>query len=130
MLVLDASVVVPAVQFDNGFSIFRREELAAPPFMWAEVRSALHEAVWRGELSARLGSVALERLDDAPVKWRTHRRLSRESWMIADEFGWAKTYDADYIALARLLRCRLVTVDDRLRRGADRLGFVIGPSEL
>lgn len=34
------------------------------------------------------------------------------------------------VALAALLRCRLVTVDGRLRRGADRLGFVVGPTEL
>jgi predicted nucleic acid-binding protein len=44
--------------------------------------------------------------------------------------GWAKTYDAEYVALARLLGCRLVTLDARLRRGADRLGFVISPDEL
>jgi len=44
--------------------------------------------------------------------------------------GWAKTYDAEYVALARLLSCRLVTLDARLRRGADRLGFVVAPQEL
>jgi predicted nucleic acid-binding protein len=44
--------------------------------------------------------------------------------------GWAKTYDAEYVALARLLGCRLVTLDARLRRGADRLGFVVAPHEL
>jgi hypothetical protein len=47
-----------------------------------------------------------------------------------DELGWAKTYDANYVALARILDCRLVTLDARLRRGTARLGFVIGPTEL
>jgi predicted nucleic acid-binding protein len=56
--------------------------------------------------------------------------LADEAWRIADELGWAKTYDAEYLALASLLDCRLVTVDGRLRRGADRLGFVFGPTEL
>jgi predicted nucleic acid-binding protein len=56
--------------------------------------------------------------------------LAEEAWRIADELGWAKTYDAEYVALASLLDCRLVTVDGRLRRGADRLGFVVGPTEL
>jgi predicted nucleic acid-binding protein len=49
---------------------------------------------------------------------------------LLDAFGWAKTYDAEYVALAKLLDCRLLTVDGRLRRGADRLGFVITPAEL
>jgi hypothetical protein len=34
------------------------------------------------------------------------------------------------VALASLLGCRLVTVDARLRCGAERLGFVVGPTEL
>jgi predicted nucleic acid-binding protein len=49
---------------------------------------------------------------------------------VADELGWAKTYDAEYVALAGLLGCRLVTLDRRLRRGADQLGFVVSPDEL
>jgi hypothetical protein len=38
--------------------------------------------------------------------------------------------DAEYLALAHLLDCRLVTLDARLRRGAARLGFVVTPLEL
>ena len=30
--------------------------------------------------------------------------------------GWAQTYDAEYLALARLLRCRLLTTDAKLKR--------------
>ncbi|MCA1677863.1 MAG: hypothetical protein LC777_02390, partial [Actinobacteria bacterium] len=70
------------------------------------------------------------RLESAPVRRRSHRRLRREAWRLADELGWAKTYDAEYLALAALLGCRVVTVDGRLRRGADRLGLVVLPSEL
>ncbi|MBW3604294.1 MAG: hypothetical protein KY460_05140 [Actinobacteria bacterium] len=44
--------------------------------------------------------------------------------------GLAKTYDAEFLALARLLDRRFVTIDDRLWRGARRLGFVVGPAEL
>jgi len=43
---------------------------------------------------------------------------------------WAKTYDAEYVALALLLGTRVVTLDARLRQGADRLGCVVGPHEL
>jgi hypothetical protein len=49
---------------------------------------------------------------------------------VADALGWAKTCDAEYVDLARLLRCRLVSIDARLPRGASRLVRVIGPGEL
>lgn len=98
--------------------------------MWSEARSSLHEAVWRGELREDAGLRALGRLESSPVEARTHPDVGPEAWRIADELGFAKTYDAEYVALASLLGCRLVTLDGRLRRGADSLGFVIGPGEL
>jgi predicted nucleic acid-binding protein len=98
--------------------------------MWFEARSALHERAWRRELGADEVDHARARLAAVEVEVRTHHRLADEAWRIADDLGWAKTYDAEYVALASLLGCRLVTVDARLRRGADRLGFVVGPTEL
>jgi len=129
-LVLDANVVLKAVQFKTGLAVFGREELVAPPFMWSEARSGLHEAVWRGEASQEQGRRALDALEAAPVRARTHRRLGFEAWRIADELGWAKTYDAEYIALAGLLGCRMVTLDGPMLRRVRHLGFVIAPSEL
>ena len=102
----------------------------APSLLWSEVRSSLHEAVWRKELAADRALDALARLEVAPISARTPARLSLKAWEIADQLGWAKTYDAEYIALAVLLRCRLVTLDDRLRRGTERFGVVIGPGDL
>lgn len=49
---------------------------------------------------------------------------------VAERLGWAKTYDAQYVALAETLGCRLLTIDSRLRRGAARLIETIGPDEL
>jgi predicted nucleic acid-binding protein len=130
VLVLDANVVIPACTRDRGFQRFGRQALVAPPFMWSEARSSLQEAVWRGELREDAGLRALGRLESSPVEARTHPDVGFEAWRIADELGFAKTYDAEYLALARLLGCQLVTLDGRLRRGADRLGLVIGPGEL
>jgi predicted nucleic acid-binding protein len=98
--------------------------------MWSEVRSSLHEAHWRGEVSLEQATRAVAALEASPIQVRAHKRLGSEAWRIADELGWAKTYDAEYVALASLLRCRLLTVDTRLRRATSRLGYVIGPSEL
>jgi len=130
MLVLDASVAVPACGSPRGFGFFGSEELVAPPLLWSESRSALHEAMWRREISRTQGERSLRALETAPVRVRTHRALGRRAWEVASELGWAKTYDAEYVALAQILACQLVTLDGRLRRGADRLGFVVFPTEL
>ena len=98
--------------------------------MWSEVRSSLHEARWRGEVSEEQARRAMAALGTSPIRMRSHKRLGAEAWRVADELGWAKTYDAEYLALASLLGCRLLTVDARLRRATSRLGYVIGPSEL
>jgi predicted nucleic acid-binding protein len=129
-LVLDANVVVPACRVDHGFSRFADEALVAPPLMWPEARSTLHEAMWRGLLPSDQARAAFARLEQAPVEAHDDPRLGAEAWRIADELGLAKTYDAEYLALASLLDCRVVTLDARLLRGAARLGFVVSPTEL
>ena len=129
-LVLDANVVVPACRVNAGFSLFGEEALVAPPLMLPEARSTLHEAMWRGELPVDQARAAFARLAQAPIEVRDDRRLGAEAWRVADELGWAKTYDAEYLALASLLDCRLVTLDARLRRRTAHLGFVVSPTEL
>lgn len=130
MLVVDASVALAASFAPDGFSLFGRQRLVAPKLMWSEARSALHEAGWRAELTAEDVDATRARLESCPVEPTEHDALADETWRIADELGWAKTYDAEYVALARLLDCRMVTLDRRLRRGADRLGLVVSPDEL
>lgn len=129
MLVVDASVAVDACLRNDDLASLPGD-LYAPPLLWSESRSALHEAVWRGVVDAAHGGRAHGNLERLGIERRTHRELGAEAWRIADELGWAKTYDAEYVALARLLGCRLVTIDGRLRRSTDRLGFVVGPLEL
>lgn len=98
--------------------------------MWSEFFSLTHEARWRQEIEETQALTLLERLEAAAIRGAEPRSLRREAWRLADELGLARTYDAEYVALAKILDCRLLTLDARLRRGADRLGIVITPSEL
>lgn len=129
-LVIDASVAVAATATPLGFERLRAFELVAPPLLWIEVESVLHAMLWRGEVQADQALEMRARLRAAPIAPDGPNTLPDASWALADEMGWAKTYDANYVALARLRSCRLVTLDARLRRGAHRLGFVVGPTEL
>ncbi|MFN2521664.1 MAG: type II toxin-antitoxin system VapC family toxin, partial [Candidatus Limnocylindria bacterium] len=73
---------------------------------------------------------AMRWLDAGPIKSRNPRQLGPEAWRLADALGWAKTYDAEYLALAQLLGCRVVTLDGALQRGAARLDLVVGLHQL
>jgi predicted nucleic acid-binding protein len=128
VLVVDAGVALGVAL--GGLRPLGTEDLVAPPLMWSEARSALHEAAWRGEVGTEDAEITRDALERLPIRSRTPRRLGVVAWQLADDLGWAKTYDAEYLALARLLDCRVVTVDSRLRRGADRLGLLVLPTEL
>lgn len=130
MLVIDASAAVDLCLSPDGFNALADEDLLAPPLILSESLSALHEMRWRNEIPEDMATLALTRRKEMPIRIERPPDLSDETWRIADNFGWAKTYDAEYVALAKLTDCRLLTVDGRLRRGADRLGFVVTPAEL
>lgn len=123
MLVLDASVFLVAAARDKGLEIFGQEELVGPPLLWPEARSVLHLSLWRGLISSELAARSLAILESGRIRERRHQRLGREAWRIADQLGWAKTYDAEYLALAAVVDGKVATLDRRLRRAAERLGL-------
>jgi predicted nucleic acid-binding protein len=129
LLVIDASALVQACLAAGGVRLFQNDDLVAPPLLWSETASVLHELRWRREISDDLTSKAFAAFLDAPVRRRAPTQLYREAWRIADDLGLARTYDAEYVALARILGCRLFTVDDRLRRGAGRVVEIVGPHD-
>lgn len=130
MLVVDVSVALGASGAVGGFDQLGDHELVAPPLMWSEAQSVLHEQLWRGHVDREDAELIRARLERSSIGRRSPRGLHREAWRLANELGWAKTYDAEYLALAALTESRVVTVDGRLRRGADRLGLVVLPTEL
>jgi predicted nucleic acid-binding protein len=132
-LVVDASLVVElSIDKAGEGALGDGVRLIAPPLLWSEVPSALHAMAFRRQISIDLAAQALDRflVGKIDVLERRPNDLTIQAWRIAEEFGWAKTYDAEYVALAQIAGCRLATVDGRLRRGADRLGFVVTAAEL
>ncbi len=129
MLVIDANVAVAACAKEDGFAELGNE-LNAPPLMWSEARANLHLELFKGAIQREDAEIMHQRLEKCPVKRHDPPDLGKRAWDVADRFGWGRTYDAEYVALAQMLNCRLVTIDARLRRGAKQLGIVIGLEEL
>ena len=130
MLVIDASAALYLLASADGLERFADLDLTAPALLWSEVTSVVTEMRWRGELSQALAHTVFDRLLDAPIGRQATDALYREARAVARELGWAKTYDAEYVALARSLEARLLSRDERLRRGAGRLVTVVTPDEL
>ncbi|MGI8608943.1 MAG: type II toxin-antitoxin system VapC family toxin [Candidatus Dormibacteria bacterium] len=130
MLVLDAAAGVQALLSQPGLADPTGDRFIAPNLFWSEVTSVLHELRWRRAISDELADLAFDRLKKAPVDRRQPANLHRRAWELADAMGWAKTYDAEYVALAALLDCPLVTTDARLARAAARQVTVIEPADV
>jgi predicted nucleic acid-binding protein len=124
VLVLDASLLVAVSLSEEGWGLLRGEQAFTPSLALSEATSALREAKWRGERSAEDAVRAAGRVAAAPVMVQSPEPLA--AWGVAEELGWAKTYDAECVALARSLGCRLLTLDGRLKRGAARLVEIVG----
>lgn len=129
-LVLDASAALRASGSSAAIGSLKRYTLIGPPLLLSEFTSVLHEAVWRRVIDKRAAGEQREAFDRLGVKIDRPDDLHAEAWRLAEELGTAKTYDAEYLALARIRGVRVLTTDARLRRGAARTGLVIDPSEL
>lgn len=130
LLVLDSSAALRASMSETAGRGLGTHDLIGPPLLWSEVHSAVHEALWRRELDDSTASQMLASFALLGVRRKSPARLHSEAYAMATELGWAKTYDAEFLALARLETATVLTTDARLRRGADRTGLVISPAEL
>ena len=91
-------------------------QLLAPTLLRSQTLSALHEAVQRGEIPADVARERLARVGRMPIRLLGDAVLRRRAWDLADQLGWASTFDAEYVALTQLQADALVTSDAELAR--------------
>jgi predicted nucleic acid-binding protein len=115
--VVDADVALHLAS--EGIEVAGEHELLAPTLFRSQVLSKLHEAVHRGELAPDVARERLTAIRAMKIRLLGDAVLQEHAWKIADQLGWAETYDAEYLALTRLQADALVTLDADLARSAE-----------
>jgi predicted nucleic acid-binding protein len=114
----------------EGIEVSDEHELLAPTLLRSQTLSALHEAVHRGELPADVGRERLEQIGRMKIRLLGDAVLRRVAWKVADQLGWASTYDAEYVALTQLQADAFVTLDAELARSVEGIVATASIDEL
>jgi predicted nucleic acid-binding protein len=115
--VIDAGVVLHLAS--EGLEVPDEHKLLAPTLLRSQALSTLHEAVDRGEIEPDVARERLARVNRMPIRLLGDAVLRRRAWELADQLGWAETYDAEYLALTQLQADAFVTLDAKLARSVD-----------
>lgn len=120
MIVVDASVLAPALADDGPDGDLARERLgserlAAPWLVDLEVTSVLRRAAAGGRLPDRRARQALADLAALPLERAPHTPLLGRIWELREN---VTAHDAAYVALAEAIDASLVTADGRLARAS------------
>jgi predicted nucleic acid-binding protein len=122
--VVDAGVVLQLAS--EEVEVSGAHKLLAPTLLRSQTLSALHEAVQRGEIPADVARDRLTRIGRMPIRLLGDAVLRRRAWELADQLGWASTYDAEYVALTQLQADAFATLDRKLARSLE--GIVVTAS--
>ena len=112
--VVDTSTVLHLASED--IEVSSAHKLLAPTLLRSQTLSALHEAVDRGAIPAEVARDRLAQIMGMKIRLLGDAVLQRRAWELADQLGWASTYDAEYVALTQLQADAFVTMDTRLAR--------------
>ena len=112
--VVDCGVVLRIVS--EGIDVPAEHELLAPTLLRSQTLSAMHEAVHAGEIPPNVALDRLTRIWAMPIRLLGDAVLRRRAFELAEQLGWAETYDAEYLALTQLQADAFVTQDTELAR--------------
>jgi predicted nucleic acid-binding protein len=103
----------------EGIEVRGTHKLLAPTLLRSQTLSALHEAVQRGEIPSDVARDRLAHIRRMRIRLLGDAVLQRRAWELADQLGWASTYDAEYVALTQLQADAFVTLDAKLARSVE-----------
>src|SRR5690554_4008259 len=115
---IDAGVAIRLAQEDAP--VAAEHELVAPTLLRSQVLSALHRESMRGELTEADAQDLLARIRTMNIRLLGDRVLQSVAWKIADQLGWAETFDAEYIAVTKLQADAFITLDSELAKSAQQ----------
>jgi predicted nucleic acid-binding protein len=115
--VVDTSAVLHLAS--EGIEVKGAHQLLAPTLLRSQTLSALHEAVQRGEIPADVARDRLTNVRRMRIRLLGDAVLQRRAWELADQLGWATTYNAEYVALTQLQADAFVTLDAELARSVE-----------
>jgi predicted nucleic acid-binding protein len=99
------------------------DELLAPALLWAETASSLREGAFRGIITPAAAREALTEVLAFPIRCVHFDGIYTRAIAISERLGWAKTYDAIYLATAEYERAELLTLDGGMHGAPKRLGI-------
>jgi predicted nucleic acid-binding protein len=117
--VIDAGVALYLA--DAELEVPSQHRLHAPTLWRSETLSALYEAVRAGEMQADVARKQLSYVGRLKIRLLGDAVLRRRAWQIAEQLDLETTYDAEYVALAQLQKCTLVSMDEHWLKRVDGL---------
>jgi predicted nucleic acid-binding protein len=105
-------------------------QLVAPNLIRSQALSLLLAAVQHGEITEAVALHRHERLTELKMRLLNDRVSRRTAWTIARHNNWATTFDAEYLAVAKLQADALVTVDAAMAAKAASVVVVASVSAL
>jgi predicted nucleic acid-binding protein len=105
-------------------------KLLAPTLLRSQVLAWCYAEVQAGRMARKEADARLNYLRGLKIRLLGDRALQQTAWEMAQELGWADTYVAEYLALAKLQAEGLTTRNKQMAAAAKRLVRVVPPEVL